>query len=256
MGNNREKKNEFALGISLTKPHMLENGQLAWWYEMQETHIRQQDYQCWHVIENGDYVITEKDKSKWDVAEYRLLEKNAKAKQLILNGLHRCDIDKVMHIKTAKEIWAALKVIHAGSIDQQKLIKHDLLKQFMDFTMIDNEDVSTYHSRFQNLVNRMNSHKMDMEHLDQGLTFVKGADARFSTTKKIILMSPECHKLSVEELAGKFMVDQRDQAGSSSKPPKGDDHNGTALKLEKVLKAMKKNKPIKNSNDSELVLMS
>ena len=48
----------------------------------------------------------------------------------------------------------------------------------MDFTMLDNEDVSTYHSRFQNLVNRMNSHKMDMEHLDQGLTFVKGADAR------------------------------------------------------------------------------
>ena len=50
-----------------------------------------------------------------------------------------------MHIKTEKEIWAALKVIHGGSIDQQKLIKHDLLKQFMDFKMSDNEDVSTYH---------------------------------------------------------------------------------------------------------------
>ena len=128
---------------------MLENGQLAWWYEMHETYIRTQDYQCWFVIENGDYVITEKDQSKWDVAEFRLLEKNAKAKQLILNGLHRCEIDKVMHIKSAKDIWAALKVIHAGSIDQQKLIKHDLLKQFIGFQMTDKEDVSTYHSRFQ-----------------------------------------------------------------------------------------------------------
>ena len=30
-----------------------------------------------------------------------------------------------MHIKSAKDIWAALKVIHAGSADQQNLIKHD-----------------------------------------------------------------------------------------------------------------------------------
>ena len=106
--------------------------------------------------------------------------------------------------------------------------------------MTDKEDVSTYHSRFQSLVDRMNAHKMDMEHLDQGLTFVHGVDSRFSTTKKIILMSAECHKLSVQELAGKFEVDQRDLAGTSSKAPKDDDQNGTALKLEKVLKAMKK----------------
>ena len=79
MGNNREK-NEFALAISLTKPRILENGQLAWWYEMHETHIRQQDYQCWYVIENGDYVITEEDQTKWDVAEFRLLEKKCKSK--------------------------------------------------------------------------------------------------------------------------------------------------------------------------------
>ena len=116
MGNNKDKSG-FSLGISLTKPHTLENGQLAWWCDMHETYILTQDYQCWYVIENGDYEITEKDQSKWDVAEFRLLEKNAKAKPLILNGLHRCDIDKVMHIKSAKDIWAALKVIHAGSTE-------------------------------------------------------------------------------------------------------------------------------------------
>ena len=61
----------------------------------------------------------------------------------------------------------------------------------------------------------------------------------------------------MQELAGKFEVDQRDLAGTSSKAPKkDDDQNGTTFKLEKVLKAMKKKKPIKESNDSELVLMS
>ena len=106
-------------------------------------YIRSIDYQCWHVIDNGHYEITEKDQSKWDVAEFKLLEKNAKAKQLILNGLNRCDIDKVMHIKSAKDIWVALKVIHAGSVDQQNLIKHDLLKEFIGFRMTNQEDVSS-----------------------------------------------------------------------------------------------------------------
>ena len=45
MGNNKDKKG-FSLGISLTKPHALENGQLAWWSDMHETYIRTQDYQC------------------------------------------------------------------------------------------------------------------------------------------------------------------------------------------------------------------
>ena len=78
-----------------------------------------------------------------------MLEKNAKAKQLILNGLNRCDINKVMHIKSAKDIWAALKVIHAGSIDQHNLIKHDLLKEFIGFQMTNQEDVSSYHLVFK-----------------------------------------------------------------------------------------------------------
>ena len=142
-------KSGFSLGISLSKPHALENGQLSWCCDMHEFYICTQDYQCWYVIENGDYEITEKDQSKWDVADFRFLEKNAKAKQLILNGLHRCDIDKVMHIKSAKDIWAALKVIHAGSIDQQNLIKHVLLKEFIGFEMTNQEDVSSYHSHFK-----------------------------------------------------------------------------------------------------------
>ena len=48
---------------------------------MHEVYISTQDYQCWYIIENGDYEISEKDKTKWDEKEFKLLEKNAKAKQ-------------------------------------------------------------------------------------------------------------------------------------------------------------------------------
>ena len=77
-----------------------------------------------------------------------------------------------MQIKSAKDIWAALKVIHVGSVDQQNLIKHELLKQLIGFKMTNQEDVSSYHSRFQSLIDRMKAHKVNMEHLDESLAFI------------------------------------------------------------------------------------
>ena len=82
---NKHANGDSDLGRSLTKPHVLKYGQLAWWLEMHEVYIRQQDFQCWYVIEHGDYIIAEKDHSKWDEKEFKLLEKNAKAKQLTLS---------------------------------------------------------------------------------------------------------------------------------------------------------------------------
>ena len=47
----------------------------------------------------------------------------------------------------------------------------------------------------------MKAHKVNMEHLDESLAFIHGVDSRFTTTKKIILMSVEAQKLSMAELA-------------------------------------------------------
>ena len=253
---NKQTHGESDLGRSLTKPHILKYGQLAWWLEVHEVYIRQQDFQCWYVIEHGDYIMAEKDHSKWDEKEFRLLEKNAKAKQLILNGLSRGDMDKVMHLKSAQEIWKEIQVIHAGSKDHQDLIKHDLLTEFIGFVMKPNELVSAYHSRFQVLIDRMRASKVNMEHLNPSLSFIRGVDSRFTTTKKIVLMSPESQKMNIAELAGKFELDYRNELASSSSKPSNVEESGTALKLSKVLKAMRKNVSLEDNGDTELVLMS
>ena len=82
-----------------------------------------------------------------------------------------------------------------------------------------------------------------MDDLDPSLAFIHGVDSRFSTTKRIILMSIESQKLSVAELTGKFELEQRDQAGTSNS--KDQEANETTLKLEKVLKEMERNQPIR-----------
>ena len=130
------------------------------------------------------------------------------------------------------------------------------MAEFISFTMLNNGDISAYHSRFQSLLDRMKASQVNMEHLKPSLAFIRGVDGRFSTTKRIVLMSANAQKLSVAELAGKFELEQRDQSASGSSKAKDPETNGTALKLEKVLKAMKKNKSLEDSEDTELVLMS
>ena len=95
-----------------------------------------------HVIQQGDYVI---DKGialdKYTSVEFGRLEKNHKAKQLILNGLTRLDVDKVMSIPTAKEVWEAIQILHKGSKDDQMTLRFDLQREFHSFTMKSGETI-------------------------------------------------------------------------------------------------------------------
>ena len=71
--------------------------------EIHSNYIRTQDYECWHIIQNGDYTITKEIAlDKYTSLDFCKLEKNHKAKQLILNRLTRQDVDKVMSIPMAK----------------------------------------------------------------------------------------------------------------------------------------------------------
>ena len=98
--------NSFTLGISPTKPHQLIPSELDWWLGVHTTYIKTQDFQCWKVIELGDEEVPKDivERSQWRPEHYAIMEKNAKARQLIFCELTRTDIDKVISIPTAKEM--------------------------------------------------------------------------------------------------------------------------------------------------------
>src|ERR1044071_311787 len=96
---------KFKLGISTNKPHLRKKGEEVWWTRCKESHIKTNDCQCLRIIENGDIPIDLAMKEvDWKPEHYVSLEKNAKARHFILNGLGREDIDKVIGIPTTKGI--------------------------------------------------------------------------------------------------------------------------------------------------------
>ena len=113
VNNGDQAPSGFKLGISLNKPHLLLPGELSWWMEIHSNYIRTQDYECWHIIKHGDYVIDPKLELKnYTGQEFGRLKKNHKAKQLNLNGLTRQEVDKVISISKAKKVWEAIQTIH------------------------------------------------------------------------------------------------------------------------------------------------
>lgn len=254
MSHAKDHMSNFNLGISLTKPHLLMQGELSWWINMHSNYIKTQDYECWHIIENGDHVISKEiPKDKYTAAEYGKLEKNFKAKQLILNGLTRNDVDKVMSISTAHEMWKAIQVMHKGSDDMKNNLKFELQRDFHSFKMSDKESVSDYHSRFQILCDKMKAAEIKLDELHPSLAFIHGASERFETSKRIMLMTKEAQTMSVAELAGKFALQEKDESAYKKGQPES---SGMALKLGKVLKLMESDSLPAENEDQELVLMT
>ena len=107
-------------------------------------------------MKHGDYVIDPKLELKnYTGLEFGRLEKNHKAKQLILNGLTRQDVEKVMSISTTKEVWEAIQTMHKGSEDDRDNLMFDLECEFHAFKLKAGESVSSYHSFFQILCDKM-----------------------------------------------------------------------------------------------------
>ena len=93
----------------------------------------------------------------WQPEHYAMMENNAKARQLNIVGLTRTDIDKVISIKTAKEIWAAVITNHRGSDDMKDHRKYLHLHEFHAFKMNVGENVSDCQSRFTTLVEKLSA---------------------------------------------------------------------------------------------------
>ena len=119
----------FTLGVSF-KPNLLFPGELFLWMEFHSNYIKSQDYECWHIIERGDYVIDPAlEVHNYTSREIHRIAKDHKERQLILDGLTSSDVEKVRSISTAKEMWREIQLLHQDS-DNHML---DLLVEFHSF---------------------------------------------------------------------------------------------------------------------------
>jgi len=89
-----------------------------------ENYIQAEDYELWMLIKNGPLIptVTKEDgkvsikkPKEFDGDDYKMMEKNAKAKKLLYFGLRPDKYARISECELAKEIWNALQIAHEGT---------------------------------------------------------------------------------------------------------------------------------------------
>jgi len=82
-----------------------------------ENYIQAKDYELWMLIKNGPLIpvkvnenstTTKKKPKEFDINDFKMMEKNAKAKKLLDFGLGPDEYTRISECESAKDIWQAL----------------------------------------------------------------------------------------------------------------------------------------------------
>jgi hypothetical protein len=138
-------------GTSTTKPPLFDGTNFAFWKVRMRTYLMALGADVWDVVETG-YIKPVVLASKDDKLEFSF---NAKGMNAILNGLAEAEFVKVMHLQTAKEMWDKLIRSYEGNKKVKDAKLQTFRLKFEQLKMNEDETVSKYFLRVEELVNAM-----------------------------------------------------------------------------------------------------
>jgi len=118
------------------------------------------------IIENGPLIPTKatedgkivpKKPQEFNADDFKMMEKNAKAKRLLYFGLGPDKYTCISECESAKEIWDALRVTHEGTNQVKQSRIELLMRKYELFRMGDKEMVIEMYTGFTHVTNELKS---------------------------------------------------------------------------------------------------
>ncbi|XP_070040035.1 uncharacterized protein [Nicotiana tomentosiformis] len=100
-------------GQSTTRPPLFNKKYYSWWKARMEDFLIAEDYELWTIVnqgpvtptkQNGQNEIVPKDPSEFVAVDFRMTEKNAKAKKILICGLGPDEYNRISACYNTKEI--------------------------------------------------------------------------------------------------------------------------------------------------------
>ena len=127
-----------------------------------ENYIQADDYELWMIIENvplipnkatEDGKIVPKKPQEFNADDFKMMEKNAKAKKLLYFGIGPYEYTRISKCESAKEIWDALRAAHEGTNQVKQSRTELLMRKYELFEMSDKETVMEMYTCFTHITN-------------------------------------------------------------------------------------------------------
>nr|XP_016490487.1 PREDICTED: uncharacterized protein LOC107810242 [Nicotiana tabacum] len=157
----------FEEGQSTYRPPRFNGQYYGWWKTRMHDFIMAEDSELWDVICDGPYVPTKKvgepavmvpkTRKEYNDADRKAVEKNFRAKKILVCGIGPDEYNRISACQSAKEIWEALQMAHEGTT-QVKQSKIDMLTtEYELFKMKDDKSIQDMHTRFTSIINELHS---------------------------------------------------------------------------------------------------
>ncbi|GJT85154.1 hypothetical protein Tco_1066871 [Tanacetum coccineum] len=180
--------------ISNIKLPILKNEEYDIWAMEMEHYLEYIDNEVWRVIQNGNSkkrILTGKDGivrilSPVTAAEIQAVEKERKAKNILLMAIPKEHMRRFHGMDDAKEIWEAIRTRFGGNANSKKMQKAIFKQQFEAFKISNSEGLEKGYDRFQQLLSQLEAHGAEVSTEDANHKFLRSLPpACKSSTNKV-----------------------------------------------------------------------
>ncbi|GJU54827.1 hypothetical protein Tco_1228541 [Tanacetum coccineum] len=170
--------------ISNIKLPILKKEEYDIWAMEMEHYLEYIDNEVWKVIQNGNSkkrISTGKDGivrvlSPVTAAEIQAVEKERKAKNILLMAIPKEHMRRFHGMDDAKEIWEAIRTRFGGNANSKKMQKAVFKQQFEAFKISNSEGLEKGYDRFQQLLSQLEAHGAEVSTEDANHKFLRSLD--------------------------------------------------------------------------------
>ncbi|XP_070019919.1 uncharacterized protein [Nicotiana sylvestris] len=153
----------FKEGQSTSRQPRFNDQYYGWWKTRMHDFIIVEDSELWDVICDGPFVPMKavgegkrtipKTKKEYNGGDRKAVEKNFKAKKILVCGIGPDEYNRISACESAKEIWESLQMVHERTT-QVKQSKIDMLTtEYELFKMKEDEFIQEMHTYFTSIIN-------------------------------------------------------------------------------------------------------
>ncbi|GJR04255.1 ribonuclease H-like domain-containing protein [Tanacetum coccineum] len=189
--------------ISNIKLPILKKEEYDIWAMEMEHYLEYIDNEVWKVIQNGNSkkrISIGKDGvvrvlSPVTAAEIQAVEKERKAKNILLMAIPKEHMRRFHGMDDAKEIWEAIRTRFGGNANSKKMQKAVFKKQFEAFKISNSEGLEKGYDRFQQLLSQLEAHGAEVSIEDANHKFLRSLPSAWSNLAMTMRTNPEIDNL-------------------------------------------------------------
>ncbi|GJR41180.1 hypothetical protein Tco_1216864 [Tanacetum coccineum] len=200
--------------ISNIKLPILKKEEYDIWAMEIEHYLEYIDNEVWKVIQNGNSkkrISIGKDGvvrvlSPVTAAEIQAVEKERKAKNILLMAIPKEHMRRFHGMDDAKEIWEAIRTRFGGNANSKKMQKAVFKQQFEAFKISNSEGLEKGYDRFQQLLSQLEAHGAEVSTEDANHKFLRSLPSAWSNLAMTMRTNPEIDNLSIDDLYNNLRV--------------------------------------------------